>query len=194
MCKKQILLVLCLVFSACAISAERPPEPKVPFTYDPNLCAGPVLDWVIVEPNTTCVYPLGVWTNEPLDPNDPNAIPDWPVRVIEDSNDLPMTVKRLDIVTKHNGGSIVHFQIGMRPDATPQLYYVDIVITRQTVYGPANDTRTLLILAAPPLVTFLVAARGDLYPPLTIDQAADLFEAHAAAEQWAIIEPLVIIH
>ena len=64
----KVLLSFVGLFIICSVSLSAPtsvpdaPVPEVPFTYDVNMCKSPVYDYVISDPNVSCVYTFNIYT------------------------------------------------------------------------------------------------------------------------------------
>ena len=57
------ILLTSLTVTVGAQDPVDPPDPNVPFTYDPNLCADPnIMDWAFSEPGVTVIYSVSFYT------------------------------------------------------------------------------------------------------------------------------------
>ena len=130
-------VVLILLLAACASAVTRPPVPTdIPFPYDPNLCKSPIMEWIVVEPNLTFVYAIGVHNLHGLKVN---------VSMMGTGvSPIDVLVERLGVVEDPDGGWNQYFQIAWTPPEGEQVYYPEIIAVD---LAGRIDRRTVLIYA-----------------------------------------------
>lgn len=123
----KTLLVLAVLF-------PRPPEPVIPFTYDPNMITSEVLRTHVTEPNNAIFYiPLKAYEPEGqgviLTVNDPNVWIPAPT-TISDPNDP---------------NAVIHkWRCDIRVGTVERIIYLEFTATDNDP-NPATDRRMVLI-------------------------------------------------
>ena len=148
MSKTSLLLLLCL--ASMTYGVTRPPVPtNVPFSYDPNLCLSPVMDWIVVEPNYSLVYAVGVHNTYGLkvevEVYGPNV------------TSVDILVQDIGTVADPNGGINQYFQIGWSPPVGEMVHYLEL---RASDLAGREDRRTLLVYVAEDDVPFLFPVKS----------------------------------
>jgi len=145
--KKRLIsmgVVMIVIFGVCAAFAyipARPPEPPVPFAYDPNRVNYEIIEAIrhypgggefhfarkITEPDgqepVITFSDPGIWVSAPvvsIDPDDPNGV-----------------------------SRIYEYVCGFPVARPPGLYYVDIVASDNDPNEPMEDRRTMIIMLWP---------------------------------------------
>lgn len=153
-----------LIMMAIALSgAEKPPIPSdVPFVYDPNLCQSPVMDWIIVEPNTPLIYAIGVHNESGKEIN---------VTIVGVNRANVVYVGK---VADPNSGWNQYFQIEWRAPDVESVYYLNIIATDT---AGQSDERTLLIRAMFDDVPFIFPVHGPI--PIALNYEAEKVTEYA---------------
>lgn len=146
--KQTIILILAGLLSVIT----RPPVPNdVPFEFDVNCCASEVMSWIIVEPNLSLVYAIGVHNKFGL------AID---IDVVGTSDEpIDTLVDRLGKVADPDGGWNQYFQIAWTPPPGEQIHYLEL---RATDAAGRQDRRTLLVYATDDTGPIIFPIHGPL--------------------------------
>lgn len=140
--KIQLVLVVIILLIAAikAWGLEPPPLPDVPFSYDPNLCLSPVMDWCVVEPGESWTYTVYYWSHAGVDVELVTSDPNLYALRVEKTHMPPYWRQTFTIM-------FTYFDDGV--------HYLDL--QAKLANGRVMDRRTLLVCVE----------QGFLYPPTT---------------------------
>ena len=117
------------------IAITYPPVPAdIPFEHDPNLCASPVLSWIIVQPSLSLVYAVGVHHPGGMEIN---------LSVVGTGGEpIDVLTDEIGSAEAPDGGLNRYYQIAWTPPAGEALHYIELIAT--DAIG-RQDRRTVLV-------------------------------------------------
>jgi hypothetical protein len=186
-----VFIVLAIIFAIAGIAKGQgpPPEPNVPYTYDPNQCSGPILDWGICEPNVTVFYNLRFHTQSGR-----------PARALDVTisadPDIDVLVHYYGMKKDPNGPGWFHEWTFAYTPASEGVHHLNC--TAQ--YGPRSSTPAWLIPAGPKesdtRTILLNAVAGDIpylapgvtpVPISALDRISHMYQV-ARAKGFPVVE------
>jgi hypothetical protein len=184
-----LAMFLGFLTSRTARGATRPPaiDANVPYPFDPNLCAGEVMDWAICEPNVTTIYGVRFFTlsGRPAEGLDVT---------LGGGEIINVHIKYEGRVKDPNGPGWFHeWTIGYTP-ASVGVHHLNL----KAWYGPRShsrawwlppgplesDVRTILLNVVAGDAPFLLP--GTTPTPISHLNRASRFLQHAKANKWPI--------
>ena len=177
---KRAILTITLLLGACASAVTKPPVPTdMPFAFDPNLCPSPILDWIIVEPNLSLVYAIGVHNRFGMTIE---------IDVIGTGGDpIETLVDALGKSPDPDGGWNQYFQIAWTPPAGEGLHYLEI--RARDIVG-RQDRRTLLVYTVADDAPFIFPVHGPL--PVSRMKAAQRLVQVAKKVGFPLTKPITV--